>query len=337
MRSVEGLRGAVTVTRAGSVEVELAGGLADAGSGARCTPRTRFQIASVSKQFAATAVMLLAESGTVELGEPVARWLPGSLPQWRRVTLHHLLTHTAGVRHWDGAPGFEPSQPMDIADRLALILRAPLLSEPGTHWRYSSPGYVLVGHIVARASGRAYPGFLTERVLSPLGLASTTVGGGPAGTAVARGYRDGQPVAPWDLSTMPGTGDLCSTVGDLARYTTALHTGRLLGDGSLRLMCTPHAPVSSGEAPSGEGPSGEASSDDGPSDGGNAGGRWLTGDSYGYGHFIGTIGGQTAYFHPGDNPGYQSFAAWLPGQAASVAILANDEAASIEGLLRQLL
>jgi CubicO group peptidase (beta-lactamase class C family) len=325
VRSVEGLRGAVTVTRAGSVEVELAGGLADAGSGAGCTPRTRFQIASVSKQFAATAVMLLAESGTVELGEPVARWLPGSLPQWRRVTLHHLLTHTAGVRHWDGAPGFEPSQPMDIADRLALILRAPLLTGPGTHWRYSSPGYVLVGHIVARASGRSYPDFLTERILAPLGLTSTTVGGVPAGAAVARGYRNGQPVTPWDLSAMPGTGDLCSTVGDLARYTTALHTGRLLGDGSLRLMCTPHAPV-----PGDGGPG-----DDGPGD--PPGSRWLTSDGYGYGHFVGTIGGQTAYFHPGDNPGYQSFAAWLPGQAASIAILANDEAASIEGLLKQLL
>ena len=321
MRVVEDLPGAATVTRAGSVELELAGGPADAGSGARCTPQTRFQIASVSKQFAAAAVMLLAESGGVELGEPVARWLPGGLPQWRRVTLHHLLTHTAGVRHWDGAPGFEPSQPMDIADRLALILRAPLLSEPGTRWRYSSPGYLLVGHIVARASGRAYPDFLAERVLSPLGLTSTTVGGVPAGAAVARGYRRGRPVAPWDLSAIPGTGDLCSTVGDLARYTTALHTGTLLGVGSLRLMCTPHAAVPS---------------DDEPGDD-HSGGRWLTGDGYGYGHFVGTIGGQTAYFHPGDNPGYQSFAAWLPGQAASVAILANDEAASIEGLLKQLL
>ena len=325
MRSVEGLRGAVTVTRAGSVEVELAGGLADAGSGAACTPRTRFQIASVSKQFAATAVMLLAESGTVELGEPVARWLPGSPPPWRRVTLHHLLTHTAGVRHWDGAPGFEPSQPMDIADRLALILRAPLLTEPGTRWRYSSPGYLLVGHIVARASGRSYPDFLTDRILRPLGLASTTVGGVPAGAAVARGYRNGQPVTPWDLSTMPGTGDLCSTVGDLARFTTALHKARLLGDGSLRLMCTPHAPVPSDDEP-GDGEPGD-----------RPGSRWLTSDGYGYGQFVGTIGGQTAYFHPGDNPGYQSFAAWLPGQAASIAILANDEAASIEGLLKQLL
>jgi CubicO group peptidase (beta-lactamase class C family) len=316
VRSVEGLRGAVTVTRAGSVEVELAGGLADAGSGAGCTPQTRFQIASVSKQFAATAVMMLAESGAVALGEPVARWLPDSPAQWQQVTLHHLLTHTAGVRHWCDAPGFEPSQPMSIRDRLALIQQAPLLTEPGTQWRYSSPGYLLAGLIVERASGRPYPDFLTERILSPLGLTSTTAGGAPAGAVTARGYRNGEPVVPWDLSAMPGTGDICSTVGDLARFTTALHSGQLLTDGSLRLLRTAHAPVGTG---------------DGSGDG------WLTSDGYGYGQFVGTIARQTAYFHPGDNPGYQSFAAWIPAHAVCVVILTNDETTSIEGLLKQLL
>jgi CubicO group peptidase (beta-lactamase class C family) len=314
VRSVEGLRGAVTVTRAGSVEVELAGGLADAES--RCTPRTRFQIASVSKQFAATAVMLLAESGAVALGEPVARWLPGSPPQWRQVTLHHLLTHTAGVRHWGDAPGFEPSQPMGIHERLALIQQAPLLTEPGAQWRYSSPGYLLAGLIVERASGRPYPDFITERILSPLRLTSTTAGGAPSGTATARGYRNGEPVVLWDLSAMPGTGDICSTAPDLARFITALHSGHILAGGSLRLLRTPHAP---------------AGTEDGSGDG------WLTSQGYGYGQFVGTIAGQTAYFHPGDNPGYQSFAAWIPAHEVCVVILANDEATSIEGLLRQLL
>ena len=314
MRSVEGLPGAATVTRAGSVELELAGGLADAGSGARCTPRTRFQIASVSKQFAAAAVMLLAESGAVELHEPVAHWLPGCTPQWRQVTLHHLLTHTAGVRHWGDAPGFQPSQPMDPGERLALIQQAPLLTEPGTRWLYSSPGYLLVGLIVERASGRPYPDFLTGRILSPLALASTTVGATPPGAVMARGHRNGQPVPSWDLSAMAGTGDICSTAGDLARFTTALHSGGLVSAESLRLMCTPHAPTGGGQS---------------------GGGGWLASDGYGYGHYIGTIGGQAAYFHPGDNPGYQSFAGWFPGDAVSAVIHANDEGADLEDVLKQ--
>jgi len=316
VRLVEGLPGAAIVTRAGSVELELAGGLADAESGARCTPQTRFQIASVSKQFAAAAVMLLAESGTVDPGEPVARWLPGSPPQWRRVTLHHLLTHTAGVRHWGDAPGFQPSQPMGPGERLTLIQQAPLLTEPGSRWLYSSPGYLLVGLIVERASGQPYPDFLTERILSPLGLASTPAGPTPAGPAMARGHRNSQPVPSWDLSAMAGTGDICSTVGDLARYTTALHSGGLLTADSVRLMCTPHAPAGHGQS---------------------AADGWLTSDGYGYGHYIGTIGGRAAYFHPGDNPGYLSFVGWIPGDAVSAVILANDEAANLEDLLKQLL
>jgi CubicO group peptidase (beta-lactamase class C family) len=158
VRSIEGLRGAAIVTRGGRVTLEAAGGLADASPGVPCTPRTRFQIASVSKQFTAVAVMLLAESGR-----------------------------------------------LDLAERVALVLQAPLLTEPGTRWQYSSLGYVLAGYIVAQASGQPYPSFLAERVMVPLGLTETSSGDVPSSGA-ARGYRDGQPVGPWPLSAMAGTG-----------------------------------------------------------------------------------------------------------------------------------
>jgi CubicO group peptidase (beta-lactamase class C family) len=313
--SVEGLRGAAIVTRAGRVELEMASGLADAGAGTECTPQTQFQVSSISKQFAAAAAMLLAESGQLDLAEPVARWFPGGPPQWQRVTLHHLLTHTAGVRHWGEAPGFDPLQPMDLAERVALIQEAPLVTEPGTRWQYSSPGYLLAGHIMAQASGKPYAGFLTEKILGPLELTATSAGGLPTGGVAARGYRDGQPVTAWPLGDMPGTGDICSTVGDLARFTAAVHSGSLISERSVRAMVSPHAPLPDGQ---------------GTSDG------WATFDGYGYGHYVGRIAGHTAYAHTGDNPGYQSLAVWLPGPAACIVILSNDEAADTEALLRQL-
>jgi CubicO group peptidase (beta-lactamase class C family) len=316
VHSVDGLRGAAIVTRDGRVTLEVASGLADAEAGTACTPQTRFQISSISKQFAAVAAMLLAESGQLNPAEPVARWFPGCPPQWQRVTLHHLLTHTAGVRHWDDAPGFDPLQAMGLAERVALILQAPLLTDPGTRWQYSSPGYLLAGHIVAQAGGQPYTGFLTERILAPLGLTSTSVGGLPTGEVAARGYRDGQPVTPWQLSEMPGTGDICSTVADLARFTAAVHSGSLISERSGHAMITPHAPLPDGQG-SGDG--------------------WAAFDGYGYGHYIGRIAGHTAYLHTGDNPGYQSLAVWLPGPAACAVILSNDEAADTEALLRQLL
>jgi CubicO group peptidase (beta-lactamase class C family) len=267
----------------------------------------------VSKQFAAAAVMLLVESGQLDLDEPVGRWLPGGPPQWRQVTLHHLLSHTAGIPHWLEAPGLDPAEPMGISERLEIIQATPLRAEPGAQWHYSSPGFVLAGFIVERASGQPYREFLTERILSPLQLTQTTVGGAPG--AAARGYNDGQPVAPWDLDAMPGTGDIWSTAGDLTRFTAALHAGELLAASSRRAVCTAHAPLDDDEE---EEPR-------------------LTTTGYGYGMFTGIFAGHTAWYHPGDNPGYQSLACWIPDRAASIVILVNDEAASITGLLRQLL
>jgi CubicO group peptidase (beta-lactamase class C family) len=313
MRPVAGLRGTALVTTGGSVQVALADGLANALTGVPCTPRTQFQLCSVSKQFTAAAVLLLAESGRLDLGEPAGRWLPDSPPQWQQVPLHQLLSHTAGVPHWLEAPGLDPAEPVPISERLQVIQATHLRTEPGTTWHYSSPGYLLAAHIVERASGRPYREFLTERILSPLKLTQTTVGSTPGGAA--RGYRDGQPVAPFDLDTMPGTGDIWSTAADLTRFTAALHRGELIAASSLRAMRTAHAPV--GDDDEGE--------------------LRLTTTGYGYGMFTGDFGGLTAWYHPGDNPGYQSLACWIPDRAASLVILANDEAVDMTDLLRQLL
>jgi CubicO group peptidase (beta-lactamase class C family) len=313
MRPVAGLRGTAMVTRGGSVVADLAAGPADIEAGVQCSSGTRFQLCSVSKQFAAAAVMLLAESGRLDLRAPVARWLPGGLPQWRQVTLHHLLSHTAGIPHWLEAPGLDPAEPMTISERLEIIQDTPLRTDPGAQWHYSSPGFLLAGRIVERASGQPYPEFLAERILSPLKLTGTTVGGAPG--AAARGYKDGQPVAPWDLDAMPGTGDIWSTAGDLSRFTAALHSGELIAAGSLRAMCTAHAPM----------------------DDDDEGEPQLTTTGYGYAMYTGIFAGHAACYHTGDNPGYLSFACWIPNRAASIVILVNDEAVNMTGLLRQLL
>jgi CubicO group peptidase (beta-lactamase class C family) len=300
------------VTRSGLVTADLAEGLADVEAGLPCASGTRFQVCSVSKQFTAAAVLLLAESGQLDLAEPVGRWLPGDPPQWRRVTLHHLLSHTAGIPHWHEAPGLDPAERMPASERLQAIQAAPPRAEPGAQWHYSSPGFLLAGYIVQRAAGQPYPEFLAERILAPLRLTQTTVGGVPGGAA--RGYRKAQPVAPFDLGAMAGTGDVWSTAGDLTRFTAALHSGELIDASSLRAMCTAHAPLDD--------------DDDGE--------PRLTTTGYGYGMYTGNFAGHPAFYHPGDNPGYQSFACWIPGPAASIVILANDEAVSITGLLRQL-
>jgi CubicO group peptidase (beta-lactamase class C family) len=313
MDSVEDLRGSVMVTKGGSILTDLVGGLADVEAGVPCTSGTRFQLCSVSKQFTATAAMLLVESGHLDLGEPVDRWLPQAPQHWRQVTLHHLLSNTAGVPHWHEAPGLDPAEPMSNAQRLEAIQATPLRTEPGAQWHYSSPGFLLAAFIVERASGQPYHQFLAERIVSPLQLTQTTLGGVP--DTAARGYRDGEPVAPYDLDTMAGTGDIWSTAADLTRFTAALHGGELITARSLDAMCTAHALI-------------EDDDQDEPR---------LNTTGYGYGMYTGIFGGLATLYHPGDNPGYQSMACWVPDRAASIVILLNDEATNMIGLLRQLL
>jgi CubicO group peptidase (beta-lactamase class C family) len=313
MGAVPGLRGTAVVAKDGLIEADFAEGLADVTAGVACSLSTPFQLCSVSKQFAAAGVMLLVEAGQLHLGESVDRWLPEGPRQWQQVTLHQLLSHTAGVPHWHEAPGLDPSEPMTITARLEAIWSTPLRTEPGALWHYSSPGFVLAGLIVERASGQPYAEFVAERILSPLGLAQTTMGGTP--DRAARGYRDGQPVTPWDLAAMPGTGDIWSTAGDLTRFTAALHGGELIAPSSLRAICTPHVAI-------------DDEDDEEPR---------LTTTGYGYGMFTGIFAGHAAFYHPGDNPGYQSLACWIPDLEASIVILVNDEDVNMTGLLRQLL
>lgn len=296
MRTLEGLRGAALVTVDGSVVVRSAGPPA--------TLETRFPIASAGKQFAAVAALLLAESGKLALDRPVAPWLSGSPPWWREVTLHHLLTHTSGLPHWGDEPGFDVRATMAIADRVGLIPQGTPASRPGLRWLYSSPGYLLVAHIVEQAAQQPYGDFLAEHIFAPLGMKSTTTG---------RPAADG--MAGEALSPMAGTSDVWSTVGDLARFSEQFHTGALLGFESRAVMTGPLAPTASEPRP----------------------GRTFFAGHYGYGLFVGTVGSHLAYFHPGDIPGFASFTAWLPERRASLVLLTDDEHTDVHAVTRQLL
>jgi len=257
--------------------------------------------------------MMLVEAGLLDLHEPVVRWLPEAPPPWRAITLHHLLSHGSGVSHWSDAAQLDPAAPASRDDRLAQALRAPLQFEPGTRFRYSSPGFLVVGVIAERASGTDYPRLLAERIVRPLGLGSTTSGVRP--TDAVPGHRDGEPVEAWDLASMIGTGDVWSTAEDFLRYARALADGVLVSPASLALMRTEHAAF---PAP----------------DRGYGGRLEVTG--YGYGHYLGTFDGRPAALHTGDNPGYKSIVAWLPDDVTVVG-LSNEETVDWESVVTTLL
>ncbi|MFE2296965.1 serine hydrolase domain-containing protein [Streptomyces sp. NPDC059445] len=313
METIDGFSGAILVTRGGATVVRASAGVADAETDTACTTDTRFQIASVSKQFTAASVMLLAEEGKVGLHDPIARWLTDCPHRWRTLTLHQLLSHTSGLGHWRELPGFDVDHPGDAHSFLERFAEVPLRTAPGSTWHYSSPGYLLAALIVERVTGQRYADFLTEQVLGPLGMTSTCVGETPLELA-ARGYRDGRRVDVPEFAAMPGTGDLWSTVGELARYTAAFNAGDLLTAFSREAMVAPHASMAG------------AWGTDGPA----------LADSYGYGYALGTLAGHTMRFHIGDNPGYQSFLGWLPAHDTTVVILSNNEEPGLDDVLRRL-
>jgi CubicO group peptidase (beta-lactamase class C family) len=309
------LSGAVLVTRRGATVTKLAGGIADRATGEACTPRTRFQIASISKRFTAAAVLMLVEEGTVALEDRLDRLLPDCPEHWRPITVHQLLTHTSGITHWNGIAGYDLCRPQEPAEQLAIYRRQPMYGPPGGHWHYSSPGYQLLAWVAERVSGQSHAALVRERILSPLGLASTTVGEPTAGAeAVAHGHRGGVEVPVWNLDANTGTGDVVSTVSDLARFTAALGGDSLLSSGTRTVILTPHAAIDADRT---------------------RGGPWTV-EGYGYGCFVGTLWGRRAHFHPGDNPGFVGFAAHLPEDGTTVAVLTNDDHTNLGALLDRL-
>jgi CubicO group peptidase (beta-lactamase class C family) len=283
-------------------------------AGGGCTPSTTFQIASVSKNFAAMLTMMLVEEGLLDLHEPLDHWLPEAPRSWHALSLHHLLSHSSGIGHWQDVPGMDPFAPKPRDEWLKCVLRAPLQSAPGARFRYSSPAFLPVAVVAERATNSSYQDLLAQRILRPLGLTSTVCGVGPPDAA--RGHRAGRPVEAWDLTSMVGMGDLWSTPEDLVAYSHAVESGALVSTSSLALMRTRHAIF--------------------PEPDRSQNGR-LEVTGYGYGHYVGTFDGKPATLHLGDNPGYTSLVGWLPGGVGIVALSNDDSTDWVDDVLPHLL
>jgi CubicO group peptidase (beta-lactamase class C family) len=304
------LSGVRLIARAGSVLESECSGSADRPGAVPWTARTASQIASISKQFVAVVTLMMVERDVFGLDDAVATLLPEAPGRWSAVTLKHLLTHTSGLPHWCELRGFDPAVAVDPNQRLADFLDASLTDEPGAVWRYSSPGYIVLSAVLERASGRSYADLARELIIDDLALTGTTIGTQPTGE-FARGYHGGQSVPSWDLLSMPGTGDVWSHAPDVATFVTAVHDGTLLLPRARALLRETSVPLR------------QTQQEPSP----------VVTTRYALGHFIGTVHGQDARLHPGDNPGYQALAAWLPATGTVIVLLSNEETDDLEAEL----
>jgi CubicO group peptidase (beta-lactamase class C family) len=165
-----GFSGNVIVVQQGNVLLEKGYGLADRENKIPVTPNTVMTIGSISKQFTAAAVLKLEMQGKLQTTDSISRYLPNVPADKRNITIHELLTHTAGL-----APDYGPSdyEPIERDPYVARVMAAPLESPPGTRFSYSNAGYALAAAIVERVSGTSYERFLHDNLFAPAGMSQT--------------------------------------------------------------------------------------------------------------------------------------------------------------------
>lgn len=251
--------------------------------------QTRFPIASMAKMFTAVSVAQLVERGKLRYDETLAQ----ALPSYRgagadRIKISQLLSHTSGVDDFfgDSFDAFKGDLP-DNDSHLRFIEPKPLVFAPGTSWRYSNGGFVLLAAIVERASGQRFYDYVAQHIFKPAGMTHTSYDAlGKAAPGVAWLYGgtgpDDYDFKPYtETRTIRGTGagNAVSTVGDMAKFVHALLAGKLVGKHTVDLLFTPH-----GESPD------------------------IAPDAYGYGFELARRNGKII---PGHNGGMPFFAGGL--------------------------
>lgn len=256
-----GFSGVVHVERRGEVLLSRASAFADRSARVPNTPDTRFGTASGSKTFTAVAVALLVDEGRLSFDARLADCLPLRFPRFDPgVTLHHLLTHTAGIPDyfdesvmtdyaalWRDRPASSMRTP---ADFLPMFRDLPQGFPPGARFAYNNAGFIVLGLVVEHASGMPFARFVETRVFAPCGMTGSgyyALDRLPERTAI--GYAIDEESGTWRANTgmLPVVGGpdggAFTTAADMSRFWTTLLEERLLAPSTTRRMLTPHAPA----------------------------------------------------------------------------------------------
>jgi CubicO group peptidase (beta-lactamase class C family) len=272
---------------------------------------TVFQSGSVGKQFASAAVMLFVESGRLSLDDPITRYLPEAPPEWADIRIHHLLTHTSGIRDYGYEASYDTRRAVTETELVRMACAQPLEFLPDERYSYSNTGYLLLGAILDRVGGRHYSEVLRERIFEPLGMKSARLIDEAAIVPHrAAGYRlkDGhvanqQWVAPEQNTTADGS--LYLSLNDMIAWDRGLRAGRILRADSWRKVYTPVTLLSGNTYP------------------------------YGFAWDVSTSNGQEVHAHSGGVPGFATYIVRYLGDDMSLIVLTNLEEADPERIARR--
>jgi len=312
--AAKGWSGSALVAKGGVVLVEKGYGYADRETKRAQTAETVFSIGSITKQFTAAAIMKLESTGKLRLEDPISKYFTDAPTDKANITIHQLLTHTAG---FPGAIG-DDYENVYAAQFAQMAFAAPLIGPPGKQYEYSNVGYSLLGIIVEKTSSMGYEKFLRENLWLPAGMKHTGyVLPAFQREQLATGYRDGERWGtamdrPW-LPEGPGwhlraNGGVLSTVNDMYFWYKALKNNVVLPKTTTDKMFTPQVA---------EGPRGLS--------------------HYGYGWTIQQMDGHKIIWHNGGNGVYNSNMTMAPADDLCVIVSSNSNDYISDNVALQLL
>ncbi|WP_255567921.1 serine hydrolase [Brevundimonas sp. PAMC22021] len=286
--------GAVLVAKNGDVLLDQGYGLANREWSIPNDSQTKFRLGSLTKQFTAVAILMLADQGKVDLDAPIKTLLPGSPAAWDTVTVRHLLSHTSGVPDFTRQADYEAlkTRPTKLASLIARFSSQPLAFPPGERFSYSNSGYILLSAVIEAASGQPYADFVTSNLFQPLGMSDSgydrhdviTPRRASGYASTAGGVINADYV---DMSIPQGAGALFSTTRDLLKWEQGLFSGRLLSETSMDALTTPVR------------------------------------DGYAMGLVVSRSEGRTLIWHNGGIEGFNTYMAYDPDDRFAVIVLGN--------------
>jgi len=292
----------VIVVKDGKLVFRKGYGMANLELGVPVEPDMVFRLGSVTKQFTAVAILMLAEQGKLSLDDDITKFLPDYPAKTQRITVERLLTHTSGIKSYTSLPEWLAMWRKDteLNELIGLFKDKPADFAPGERWSYNNSAYVLLGAIIEKASGQSYQDFIEKNIFQRLGMTHSFYD--DTARVIPRrvnGYsksKDGYNNAPYLSMTQPhAAGALVSSVDDLALWDAALYTDKLVKQETLKRAWTP-AKLASGK---------------------------LT--HYGFGWALNSYQGHTMIEHGGGINGFSTYALRMPDDRVFVAVLTNKD------------
>jgi D-alanyl-D-alanine carboxypeptidase len=243
----------VIAVQQGKIVFRKGFGLADLELNIPIEPDMTFRIGSLTKQFTAVAVFMLAERGKISLNDKITSFFPDSPESWQKITVEHLLTHSSGLQSYTEMQQWEEFAKEDVKPEqiVQLIKNETLLFSPGDHLYYSNSGYFLLGVIIENITGQKYGDFIEDQIFKPLGMKRSHFGshtkiipGRVKGYKVADGkYQNADYIS---MTSPFSAGGLLSSADDLAIFNEALYSWKLISETNVEKMTTPYKPKVSG-------------------------------------------------------------------------------------------